>query len=166
MRRSCSLCPNCVARQTSVWKQSLVLMYIFHATFILVPPTFLQFKCLRELVQNGGEQGLFWKKNQFLTPQHWPLSSMQSLYTRSIGSTRVRPPGGSVHLALLSVGCKPPRWGVSLGPGSGRWSGSGASGHLWSESEVHKRTFKMKGIQVFQLIPLHAAIFIWVHNQI
>lgn len=127
MRRSCLLCPKCVFGQTSVWKQSLVLICIFQATFILVPPV----QMFKEIGTEWGSGG-FSEKSKFLPPphQHWPSSSMQSLYMWSIGNTRVQPPGGSVHLALCLVSCKPPLWEVSLGPGSGRWSGSGASGHL------------------------------------
>lgn len=71
-----------------------------------------------------------------------PLSSMESLLwgvfpappQGPIRSTLVRPPGDSVRQVLWSGGCTRPRWGASLGPGSGRWSGSDASGHLWSSS--------------------------------
>lgn len=132
------LLPSQTCIQTSLWKQSLGGTAVFNRPSSCAS-TILQFKGSRKLGEGRG--AIVLKNPSFYPPphQHWPSSSMQSLWRRSIGSTQVQPPGGSVRLALLSGGCKPPLWGVSSGPGSGRRSGSGASGHLSSESEEDKQ---------------------------
>lgn len=132
-------------------KNTTFYLFIFHRaspTSVVPPPVCSPGIYSGELFGRGGGTAAGIQQKYLPPSPHAPIlcspSSTQShllkAYPRHprqgpIRNTLVQPRGDGTRQALLSGGCTRPRWGVGLGPGSEIWSGSDASGHLWSETK-------------------------------
>lgn len=164
---------SCIT-QTSLWKRSLLLLFSIGWLVLevsafsmgllsLVPPPVSAVQAC--FVQKKWGSLVLETTEALVSPVHPPPCSHYLLveYSRlppqgPIRNTRVQPRGDSGRQVLWNVGCTHPLWGVSSGPGTGRWSGSDASGHLWSESKSyimsHNVKDKIKSKGPFSHLPL------------